>query len=106
MADLDQMITDAIADGSMTTGDANEIHAFAEFLRQTPEAAVRTALTHRERVGPRCFPTRKEFETWRTRWLPYLVGLADGPCTPEEYAEHLPALKEFNRAHGKSGDPA
>lgn len=38
VAQLDRMITDAVADGRMTPADAASLHTFHNFLRETPKS--------------------------------------------------------------------
>lgn len=68
MADLDQQLSDSVADGRITTGDAEQAATFREFLRETP---------HR-------FVGRADLEAWCARWMPYLTGESDGPESQEE----------------------
>lgn len=56
--------------------------AFKTFLAVTPEGLTAA----RADQWPDLFTTRLGFEQWRERWLAYLLGLADGPTTAEEYA--------------------
>lgn len=44
MAELDQQLVDAVADGRITDMDAEEVHRFREFLRQTTERGVPAVL--------------------------------------------------------------
>lgn len=90
--------------------DRQRLAVFRTFLRETPSGAVMLRdLAHASDY----FPTRPEFERWRNRWLPYLVGLADGPCTPEQYAALRPRLygqrrretDEIDRFHAQTPPP-
>lgn len=87
--DIDRILADQVASGKITPDDAVSVHVFDQFLSETPRG-VSAAL----RTGPdavvRCFPDRGSFLAWRTRWLAYAAGLADGPTEPDEYAELFP----------------
>jgi hypothetical protein len=89
MSELERALADQIARGEITTEDAASVHVFAQFLAETPKGVTKAL-----RVGPdavvRCFPDRDSFKAWRTRWLAYTAGLADGPTEPDEYAELFP----------------
>ena len=69
--------------------DRERLRIFRRFLRETPAG---TALLHDLAHAPEYFSDRIAFERWRARWLPYLVGLADGPTSPAEYAALRPKL--------------
>lgn len=88
MSELDRILDDAVAEGRATTRDVNTVRTYAQFLSETPEGVPQSFLTSADAVL-KAFPDRAAFEAWRTRWLPYLTGYADGPTTPEEYAALL-----------------
>jgi hypothetical protein len=94
MSDLDRILVDQIASGKITTDDAASIYVFAQFLAETPPG-VPGALRKGRDAALACFPDAEAFKAWRTRWLAYAAGLADGPTEPDEYAEILPYLKEM-----------
>jgi hypothetical protein len=89
MSELSDALADQIAAGKITADDAASVHVFAQFLAETPKGVTKAL-----RVGPeavvRCFPDMGSFKAWRTRWLAYTAGLADGPTEPDEYAEVFP----------------
>lgn len=89
MSDIDRILADQVAAGKITTDDAASVHVFAEFLAETPQGVTKAL-----RMGPEavlgCFPDSASFKAWRTRWLAYAAGLADGPTEPDEYAELFP----------------
>jgi hypothetical protein len=66
---------------------------FAAFLRETPNSMLGAPPT----TWPDWFSDRLAFEDWRQRWLPYLVGLADGPTDREQYAQLRPRLFSMRR---------
>jgi hypothetical protein len=88
MADLDRQISDRVADGKLSAEDAAMIYTFRDFLAETPQGLTKTPAAG----WPVMFASRAAFQAWRTRWLPYLVGLSDGPTTSAEYAELRPRL--------------
>lgn len=69
------------------------VETFATFLRETPRGVLNDF-----DEAPHYFDTGEDFNAWRMRWLPYLVGLADGPTTANEYAAHLPKLQAWWQA--------
>lgn len=71
----------------LTDKDRHIIDAFRALLTETPRG-VMNDFGHARRY----FDTPEAFNAWRTRWLPYLAGLADGPSSRDEYTAHLPAL--------------
>jgi hypothetical protein len=89
MSDLDKILADQIAGGEITTDDAVTIHVYVQFLAETPNG-VPMALRKGPEAVRECFPDTQAFEAWRTRWLAYMTGLADGPTDPDEYAELFP----------------
>ena len=93
MSDLDRILADQIANGEITTDDAVTVHVYAQFLAETPAGVPRALRTGVDAVVA-CFPDMEAFKAWRTRWLPYAAGLADGPTEPDEYAQVLPWLKQ------------
>jgi hypothetical protein len=74
MSDLEQQLGDAVADGKITAGDADEVRTFGEFLIES---------------GP---PDRGQIPR---RWLPYALGEADGPIDDPDMQE---AMIEAGRA--------
>lgn len=91
--DLNRQLSDALADGRMTIEDAAPVQTFAQFLAETPKEVKPNLHGQGARDVRECFPDADSFDAWRMRWLPYMAGLADGPTTPEEFAELLPKLK-------------
>jgi hypothetical protein len=67
--------------------DGERWETFLQFRRETPDGVLDDP-----RNAPTYFWGRIGFELWRSRWLPYLAGLTDGPTTPREYAELRPKL--------------
>jgi hypothetical protein len=65
LEDLDRQLGDGVADGKISADDADTIRTFGEFLTETGPADGKTQI--------------------RRRWLPYVLGEADGPIDdPEE----------------------
>lgn len=94
--DLNRQLSDALADGRMTLDDASSVQAFAQFLTETPKGVAPGLRGQTAADVVECFPSKDAFEAWRSRWLPFVAGLALGPTTPEEFAELLPEMtKEF-----------
>ena len=89
MSDIDRILADQIADGQITSDDAATVHVYAQFLAETPDG-VPSALRKGPEAVRECFPDAQAFEAWRTRWLAYMSGAADGPTEPDEYAELFP----------------
>ena len=91
----ERYLADQVAAGEMTVEDGDAMRTFALFLAETPSgmasAGGRGASTHAGIVD--LFPDRAAFEAWRSRWLGYALGLADGPTSAEEYAELLPRIR-------------
>lgn len=94
MSDLDRILADQVASGRITPDDAVTVHVYAQFLAETPDG-VPSALRKGPEAVRECFSDVQAFEAWRTRWLAYMSGAADGPTEPDEYAEILPRLKEM-----------
>lgn len=84
MSDLDKILADQIARGEITTDDAASVHIFHQLLTETPKGVL-DALSISQDAVVACFPDAMAFEAWRTRWLGYMLGLADGPTEPDEY---------------------
>lgn len=95
MSDIDRILADQIARGEITVDEASSVHVFAQFLAETPKG-VPSALRKGVDAVLECFPDMEAFKAWRTRWLAYVAGLADGPTEPDEYAEALPYLRELD----------
>jgi hypothetical protein len=72
--DLEQQLGDKVADGKISVDDADTVRIFAQFLSE---------------AGP------VNSGTVPRRWLPYLLGEADGPIDNVAEAE---ALIETGRA--------
>jgi len=89
VSDLDKVLADQISAGEITTDEAVSVHVFAQFLAETPQS-VPSALRKGQDAVLECFPDTEAFKAWRTRWLPYVAGRADGPTEPDEYAEAFP----------------
>lgn len=87
--DIGKILADQVASGKITPDDAISVHVFNQFLSETP-LGVAQALTMDTEAVLACFPDRASFRAWRTRWLPYALGKADGPTEPDEYAEVFP----------------
>jgi hypothetical protein len=65
--ELERQLVDGIADGRFPVEDADTIRTFSEFLSET---------------GPPSSPPPR-------RWLPYLLGVADGPIDDLDEQETL-----------------
>ena len=87
--DISQILADQVASGKITPDDAISVHVFNQFLSETPKGVAQALRVSTEAVLA-CFPDRESFRAWRTRWLPYALGKADGPTEPDEYAEVFP----------------
>jgi hypothetical protein len=87
--DIDKVLADQVASGKITTEDAVRVHIFNQFLAETPKGVAQALRVGTEAVLA-CFPDRDSFLAWRTRWLPYALGMADGPTEPDEYAQLFP----------------
>ena len=84
MSDLERKIGDAIADGKMSTSDADAVRDFARFLRE---------------CGPPHTRDPKQVEAFR-RWLPWAIGEGE---PPEEQPVSDPVLRtpdEWSRITG------
>lgn len=87
-------LADLVASGHVTDHDAEAVHTFTTFMDETP-LGVGAALRSGDRGAVvRCFPDRDAFIAWRTRWLLYAGGMADGPTEPDEYVETIAAMKD------------
>lgn len=93
MSEIERILVDQVADGHIAPEDAVTIHVYVQFLAETPDG-VPMALRKGPEAVRECFPDAAAFEAWRTRWLAYMSGYADGPTEPDEYAEVLPLMKE------------
>lgn len=89
MSDLDKILADQIARGEISVDDATSVHVFHQFLAETPRGAPRALRKNADAVLA-CFPDAEAFKAWRTRWLGYTLGLADGPTEPDEYEQIFP----------------
>lgn len=78
----------------LTKDDRAAVETFGAFLRETP--AGLTGAPPAEWAD--FFPGRVEFENWRARWLPYLLGMAPGQTDPQEYARLRPQMFAMRRA--------
>lgn len=81
MSGWEQKLDDDIAAGRLTIEDADAVHTFAQFLRESgPAPAVED--------GRRAFPPGHPLHdpdarrAYTARWMPYLQGEADGPVVP------------------------
>lgn len=90
---VDQIVSDMIADDEITPPDAEAVLTFSQYLHEVPMGMVTT----KGADWPSYFKDRPAFEAWRTKWLPYMAGLASGPSTPEEWPKYRERIKELRR---------
>lgn len=83
VSELDQQLADMLADGRITSVDADEVLTFRQFLRESGPPPTRTE------DGKRRYPPDHPLHDpaararYLRRWGPYMHGEADGPIELE-----------------------